>query len=308
MSEQALRAHDLVAGALRVAAAGTRAAFLRLEVSPDDETAVHDLRVGIRRIRTVLRSGSRLYGAAVVGRIAEGLRAVAQATNVLRDEEVLAETLELLSLQPVERAAADAWLRQRAPGLTELRRQGLESLLHSQLNSLLDELISRLNGPAKRDLDAGEYGRQLLRDERVGIAKLLPTVVLSDVAALHRLRIRFKRLRYLADMFVGCVPATESAPVGPDAASYLAVAKVAAGFQKELGVVHDVDVVMATVALAPELSAATRGLFETNLSSLRQRLASSVIQRLMVELASVVMPDALGSELAQICSNSIAIP
>ena len=99
------RASDVVSLALRRDAEAVQGALWRLELAPEDEEAVHDLRVGIRRMRTFLRACVWLYRRSTVERLAGELRAVAQATNALRDEEVLVETLELLeSLQSVVRS------------------------------------------------------------------------------------------------------------------------------------------------------------------------------------------------------------
>ena len=291
------RASDVVSLALRRDAEAVQGALWRLELAPEDEEAVHDLRVGIRRMRTFLRACVWLYRRSTVERLAGELRAVAQATNALRDEEVLVETLELLELAVVERAAADAWLARRATVLVELRNVGLQMLANSRLYSILDDVLALAKAPPKREFEAHEFGQRLLREERAGIGALLPSLVLSDVAVFHRLRIRFKRLRYTADMLAagmgGGKGGDEGERVLAAAAPHLEVARIAAGFQKELGLIHDVDVARASVAGAGDLDAPTRALLDSALFGVRRRLAGGLLERLAVELASVVMPDAL---------------
>ena len=206
---------------------------------------------------------------------------------------MLVETLELLELAVVERAAADAWLARRATVLVELRNVGLQMLANSRLYSILDDVLALAKAPPKREFEAHEFGQRLLREERAGIGALLPSLVLSDVAVFHRLRIRFKRLRYTADMLAAGMGGDEGERVLAAAAPHLEVARIAAGFQKELGLIHDVDVARATVAGAGDLDAPTRALLDSALFGVRRRLAGGLLERLAVELASVVMPDAL---------------
>ena len=86
------------------AAAG---AAKRLPV-PDDAEALHDFRVGLRRLRTLLRS----YGEALEGRVrrktVKAVRRLGRDTNSARDTEVLESLLKGWdkALQPSHRAVA----------------------------------------------------------------------------------------------------------------------------------------------------------------------------------------------------------
>jgi hypothetical protein len=80
----------------------------------EGDEAVHDFRVALRRLRTLLRPARWIYGKKRVRRIADGLRAFAATTGELRDQEVLRETLGALALGDDVRAAVEAWLARRA--------------------------------------------------------------------------------------------------------------------------------------------------------------------------------------------------
>ena len=52
----------------------------------DAEEAVHDFRVGLRRLRTALRAARRIYGKKRLREISEGLKRYGDVTSALRDE------------------------------------------------------------------------------------------------------------------------------------------------------------------------------------------------------------------------------
>jgi CHAD domain-containing protein len=287
-------ASEVVAPALRSATRDTRAAMVRVANAPNDQDAVHDFRVGIRRIRSVLRAGAGLYRRRPLERIGQQLRAVAQATNALRDEEVLAETLALVELGQAERAAANAWLAHRGPELVALRSVGLELLATSSLGKSLDALLAILDAPPKHDVPAVEFAQTRMVAARIALAERLPTVNVGDAESLHTLRIRFKRLRYVADMLASGLGRKRSPRAASVSAACSETARLAATFQKELGVIHDIDVARATLQSAAELEATVRASLDAALSVRRGELAKAVVERLQRELATLVMPDALG--------------
>jgi len=64
-----------------------------------------------------------------------------------------------------------------------------------------------------------------------------------DPVGVHALRISYKRVRYVAELFQ---------PLDGHRAAM--VAKHAARMQKKLGEIHDIDVALATIVAAPTLS------------------------------------------------------
>ncbi len=72
-------------------------AVTRVKSSKDAE-AVHDLRVTLRRTRSLLRVVRTVYGQFHVNLIRVEFKRVADATSALRDAEVLRETLGLLEM------------------------------------------------------------------------------------------------------------------------------------------------------------------------------------------------------------------
>jgi hypothetical protein len=86
--------------------------------------------------------------------------------------------------------------------------------------------------------------------------------------------------------------ANDAEPALPDAPHYLKLARHAAGFQKELGVVHDADIALETARGACDFDEPTRATVIAALTVLRERLARRVVARLAGELGAIVLPEA----------------
>ena len=252
-----------------------------------DPEAIHDFRVGLRRLRTVLRAARRLHGKARARALSEALARFGDATSALRDEEVLDETIQATTLPDGFRAPIRAWLDERARHESALRDQAVELIRSGELTeslSALKELTA--SKPRKGDEPLRQLARQLLRQVQGDVRELLP-VAREDAAGLHRLRIRFKRLRYTAEMLGGFMTRHDAAEVLRTAGSrrqrrepqYAALAKLAARMQKDLGLLHDADVALATVA-AGDLDPHTRAALIEALMALRDKLCDRAMERL----------------------------
>ncbi len=245
MEEIEARAHDVVAAALRALSAGVRAEASRVVAAserrarraelPEDAEAIHDLRVALRRLRSLLRPSRRIYGKEALRVIAGDLKRFSDATGALRDEEVLRETLSALDLPPKTRAAMDAWMRRRAPFERRLRARA--TLLFSTGGAALDAVLTALDeaiaDERARDRAARAWAERAVADAEAGvlaIATASAAGTTSSGAELHALRIRYKRLRYTAEL--------AAVVLGAGATS---IAEGAARMQKRLGEVHDLD-------------------------------------------------------------------
>jgi CHAD domain-containing protein/CYTH domain-containing protein len=224
-------------------------AHARLERGSDDE-ALHDFRVAIRRLRSLLRA----YGPELAASVGKGARkrleAIAAATTGARDSEVQAAWLRSRhdSLSGGERAAARALLK----SLEHDRERATESVRREALRSFARErwkLARRLRFyRVQVDLDAPPSGVPLasvLARRLVELATLLETRLdairgVDDQERAHRARIAAKRLRYLVDPFVAEL---EGAPE---------LVKGLKRLQDALGDMHDVEGLLARVGeLAP---------------------------------------------------------
>ncbi|TKC97054.1 CHAD domain-containing protein [Polyangium fumosum] len=284
-------AHELVASALHALVADARAARERVlavaasalfQGAPggaSDEAALHDFRVALRRMRTILRVARDLWRRKRLARIEGEIRYHAQATGALRDDEVLRETLTALDLPQEARAEVGAWLVRRARAtrkehaeVTRLLRDGppahAPTLPNGKrirpLERSFHALAARLDGDTPRIVPAVELGHEVLDRAARDVATWAQRDV-GDVDAMHELRIRYKRLRYTAELF--------AAPLGVTATR---LAKHATRMQRHLGELHDIDQAMITLGRARSLGAATKGAVLAALRASRVACASKV--------------------------------
>lgn len=221
---------------------------------PPDDEAVHDFRVALRRLRTLLRPARRVYGKKRIRAVDKELRRFAQATGALRDEEVLQQTLGALELPEASQKELTAWISLRAWKERALRLEvihllgkGAEKAPGARLAAPLKRLTGLLLHSKKvRLLSAGELAQRAAADALEGVREHAAAHP-EDVAAMHALRIRFKRLRYTAELFA------ESLGEGAGA-----ITKVATRMQRRLGDLHDLDEAIAKIQRARALSALTR--------------------------------------------------
>ncbi|MCO5297353.1 MAG: CHAD domain-containing protein [Fimbriimonadaceae bacterium] len=224
-----------------------RGARARLGDSEDVE-ALHDLRVAMRRLRSVLAGYGTVLGKGVGRGSMRRLSRIARTTNPSRDLEVQLEWLRSRAslLKRAERAGLDRLVsrlearRQRSDGKAARRiEEDLESVLRALETELRDLRPDAMEGPTLRQL-AGErieraattLRRRIERVEGVG-----------DRAHAHRARIAGKRLRYLLEPLAGAEPLAAD------------LVKRCKSFQDLLGDLHDADVWVETCASVIESEA-----------------------------------------------------
>lgn len=181
-------------------------AFARLR--GEDEEALHDLRVALRRLRATLASSD----SDDFNKARKRLGAIARSTGALRDTEITLEWLRasLDRLGPAERPGGE-WLirhferrlaRRRAKLNRKLARRwpraaaavesGLQTAAGLAVNTADRETITRYTAALARRLDA---------------LRAAP----DDVAAAHKARLAAKRLRYALEPWAGIIAEADGA-------------------------------------------------------------------------------------------------
>ena len=251
--------HVFLAQQLRALLARLEATFPRVLGRADDE-AIHDMRVALRRLRVVLKLARPVFGRFHVDAVRAAMTRVHRASGALRDEEVLRETLTELG---IEDWGWIEWMKRRAGREDALRRLVEQRMRAGGLRRPIRLLraILELPVPPKRRAPLPAFARRAAARAMRDVDELrdAPT---DDVAALHQLRIAFKRLRYTAELLEPGLPADVAA-----------LAEPAAEFQKVLGTLHDLDVAASTVRRARSLDDGTKA---AALRLIAQRRASAV--------------------------------
>jgi CHAD domain-containing protein/CYTH domain-containing protein len=218
----------------------------------DDAEALHDFRVAIRRLRSLLRIYRELTNEAVPRRLRRQLRRIGRATNLSRDLQVKLGWLsqQTDTLRPRERTG-QRWLEKRLgveqgtaddEALTLLR--GELPVLQKGLGNRLAELPFRIHDQAPRYAGLTAV---LLRELTHELEQHLDRVAtIEDQEEAHDARIAGKRIRYLLE------PLTLVFPLAADLVDRLKA------LQDLLGEMHDADVAALLIASAME-DAATEG-------------------------------------------------
>ena len=212
---------------------------------------VHDARVAVRRARFALLV-SAANGAPSARELSDGLGSVARVLGPVRDLDVLLARLDELaaSARPAaesDAAAAGAAERRLADELwarREERRAAAAGMLRKPETVRLVQQVSRWCAAGVADQPATGSTRTALRAaldqvDKAGAAAMGAVPV--PVAALHRLRLRLKRLRYTAELFSGALPRKR------ENRALDAVADTCSAAQTELGGLNDDAVAAAEI-------------------------------------------------------------
>lgn len=224
-------------------------AHARLKEGGDTE-ALHDFRVALRRTRSVLRAYRPWLGR-IPRKLRRHLRALARATNVARDTEVMMDWLrvERRKIRNPHRAGF-VWLqallgKRYEASCAEITREVLKefSAMEDRLRASLTPIAN-----ADREAPAPSYAvitADLIRQHAAELAEHLEDIdSVDDAGAIHAARIRGKRLRYLIEPLANELPAAEKI-----------IARMKQ-FQDRFGVLCDAFVQVREIASAVETAGA----------------------------------------------------
>ena len=191
-------------GANVLAAVAHIRANVRGAIKGRDPEYLHQLRVGIRRLRSTLRAFRGLVRRRGALRLERGLRSVQQALGAARDWD------EFVAAQfaPVLRRAArrpHALARRSARAIlsgTRFRSATRDALAWSRSEPW------RAAGNAGEALDA--FGARALQQLHDALCRRAAGIDWADAERRHRVRIRLKRLRYGCDCFAAAYAADET--------------------------------------------------------------------------------------------------
>jgi CHAD domain-containing protein len=228
----------------------------------DDVEYLHQLRIAVRRSRTVQRQFKGAFPALELPGLRSDFRWLQRATGLARDLDVHVEEFEKLSelvpesirgaLEPLRMTLAEHRLRARADLARTLRSQRLHELL-SDWERLLESLVElpvddrpaaeRSIGSLTGERVSAAYGRILRMGEAIGED--------SPAESYHELRKKGKDLRYLLELFG--MPLFDHDVVAP-------LVRVLKGLQDLLGRHQDREVQVTLVrSLADEVAALPGG-------------------------------------------------
>jgi CHAD domain-containing protein len=217
-------------------------AFVEAACAGDTE-GLHSLRVAVKRLRETLRLFQRLMPPRERKRVLPLMEELNDGLGRVRDRDVLIEHARELAEaapggRPAIEAALAAWQEQRRPehvAAIELweRLAGPDRLVR-RLRRLARGTRRRKTRLGNLPLERFAYVAISARLERTH-QRLAEAQATTDPAALHRLRIVVKRLKYTLEPFLTALPALQE--------PYKTVAEI----QETLGLAHDSDVLEAAL-------------------------------------------------------------
>jgi CHAD domain-containing protein len=171
-----------------------------------DPDAVHDTRTSTRRVRTALEIYGDLAPAKRRRRDERELRRVAHRLGAVRDLDVLIETLDD-GLAPLR----DAWPNERRKALKDLRAEICRDRFDRCLDDLADIAHLAAHGQGAETPEQGSNPRVAYRAPGIvwaSFGTLLSFEIepnRADPAAIHRMRIAAKKLRYTLEAFENAI-------------------------------------------------------------------------------------------------------
>jgi CHAD domain-containing protein len=173
--------------------------------APDPEF-LHQLRVGMRRLRSTLRACRPFLRRKDAGRLDRRLRAALRAFGEARDWDVFEATLGGSALRNPARERGEA-----------ARRRARATARSAQFRFLSDEALAWARGrPWRARSDAGQpmegFARGALERAHRRLLEEAERVDWNDAPGRHRVRILLKRLRYACECFAAAWPESAMEP------------------------------------------------------------------------------------------------
>jgi CHAD domain-containing protein len=178
-----------------------------------DPEGVHQMRVGVRRMRALITLVRLVVPSIRLGRLRGPLRWLAGTLGDVRDVDVFVEERLEPHLARRQEDLGLAGLREAAVALREERRMILREALHSSRTArLLLELGHWIATTEEQDFEQGDPSVALARRAdhfaQTALARLhrkankrAPAALAGDPTERHELRIALKKLRYACEFF-----------------------------------------------------------------------------------------------------------
>lgn len=209
---------------------------------PDPEY-IHQMRVALRRLRTILAVARRRHDHPLTGHLLVETRWLGRELGPARDWDVL--LTETLPAHVAEQGAPSGYARllsDASAARRSARAAAAEAVASPRYGELVVDLLAWLElPPAPGRKGAAASAREPLERRHRGVLRAGRPELLVDDAARHRLRLACKKLRYTAEALAPAFP--------PHAADrYIATL---AHMQKSLGSLNDAAVAAARLDSLP---------------------------------------------------------
>ena len=173
----------------------------RLGTDPEE---LHQMRVAVRRLRSVLRAARPMFEEKPIEALRAELKWLGSALGVRRDFDVMREYLrgEIRALDVADRGVARALLRRVDRAREQSRHEVLAALDSPRYFTLLDHVEETIAHPpvVNADVSLADFGAREYRKLRKRVRALPETPTDEE---LHAVRVKAKRARYATELVVG---------------------------------------------------------------------------------------------------------
>lgn len=229
-------------------------------IESSDEEYLHQVRVGLRRLRVALATAAAFRADDELPRLRQELKALNKAFGPLREWDVfITQTLEPLRARLPRNAGLRELLRACEAQRTLHRAAAVRSLEAPEFQRLLLRLGTWMYSgywrepEAAKEPDLMQFSESILQKRSNQVQKVGKHVASADAARWHALRIACKKLRYTAEMFAALYAQEKTQP-------YLTAL---AHLQDSLGVLNDIVVAQRLLDEVEAPPAATEFVRET---------------------------------------------
>lgn len=180
-------------------------------IAGEDTESLHDLRVAVRRSRSLLKGMPGVFSPGDLERFKAELKELQLITGPVRDYDVLLEELESFAEERPELAMETAALRKELERRHRAARTSLSRRLKSKrFADLIDDWQATLEAlPASEEADRpdastaiGKLAAARIKADRSRFEKLsIAALTTGEPAAVHHARKRGKALRYNLEFF-----------------------------------------------------------------------------------------------------------
>jgi triphosphatase len=179
-------------------------------LSTEDDEAIHQFRVALRRLRAIVSAYRDLVNDDVQAMISIDLRWMQRQFGPARDLDVLiAETLQPIHHRLRNQPAFDQLMETAETARVEARRTAHLAIENPRYVSMLIQFYRHLHSGDWRRASArarlgapvGDFARPLLQSRHKRLARLGARYEVLPEPELHRLRILAKKMRYAAEAF-----------------------------------------------------------------------------------------------------------
>ncbi len=211
-----------------------------------DPEAVHDFRVFIRKLRSILQNSRKILGKYHTKYFIKALAEISREASSLRDEEVIIEKISYIrenflsgEFSPVNESIPESlntWIAERQDKEVILRESVREKLGGPAFLSPLKELEAMFIIPWKKEMNISVdfFALSVIGDMARTISGKLENfpAMSRNTEWLHDLRKDFKKIRYLIETYKIVLPRF-----------YLETEKISKSMQKHLGELNDIAII-----------------------------------------------------------------